>query len=64
VASLFLEPPFSSDTAELLNLERKHQLWLASNGTRGSDARVELRSLVPSGTDQGLGAGDTVKGIK
>jgi cation/acetate symporter len=40
--------------AELLDLERNHQQWLASNGGNGTDARAVLRDMGLSGPDNDI----------
>jgi cation/acetate symporter len=40
--------------AQLLDVERDHQQWLASNGAQGADGREVLRSMGLSGPDQDI----------
>jgi cation/acetate symporter len=41
-------------TAELVEIQRGHEQWLASGGSRGTDGRDTLRSLGLSGPDQDI----------
>jgi cation/acetate symporter len=44
----------SLSAAALLDIERNHQQWLASNGALGTDGRTALRSMGLSGPDQDI----------
>jgi cation/acetate symporter len=44
----------SLSTAQLVSIQRSHEQWLASGGSRGADGRETLRSMGLSGPDQDI----------